>query len=166
MSSSVVPFSSCLQSFPASGSFPMSQLFTSGGQRIEASASASVLPMRCQAWKVLKTWVGSHPEEPKAGTRIDTCRSMSPAVLLTRAKRWKQLSCPQMDEWNSKMWSNHTAGQYSVLQRKGVLTHAATRMDLEGLLLSEATHKKTNPLVKVWVSYISPQSRQIPGDRK
>lgn len=71
-----------------------------------------------------------------------------------------------MDEWVSKMWSNHTAEQYSVLQRKGVLTHAATRMDLEGLLLSEATHKKTNPLVKVWVSYISPQSRQIPGDRK
>ena len=44
-SSSVIPFSSCLQSFPASGSFPMSQLFTSGGQRIGASASASVLAM-------------------------------------------------------------------------------------------------------------------------
>ena len=39
------PFSSCLQSFPASGSFPMSQFFTSGGQSIGASASASVLPM-------------------------------------------------------------------------------------------------------------------------
>ena len=45
ISSSVVPFSSCLQSFPASGSFPMSQFFASGGQRIEVSASASVLPM-------------------------------------------------------------------------------------------------------------------------
>jgi len=45
ISSSVVPFSSCLQSFPASGSFPMSQLFASGGQRIRVSASASVLPM-------------------------------------------------------------------------------------------------------------------------
>ena len=48
ISSSVVPFSSCLQSFPASGSFQMSQLFTSGGQRIGASASASVLPMNIQ----------------------------------------------------------------------------------------------------------------------
>ena len=48
MSSSVVPFSSHLQSFPASGSFPMSQLFTSGGQSIRASASASVLPMNIQ----------------------------------------------------------------------------------------------------------------------
>ena len=45
MSSSVVPFSPCLQSFPASGSFQMSQLFTSGGQSIGVSASASVLPM-------------------------------------------------------------------------------------------------------------------------
>ena len=45
ISSSVVPFSSCLQSFPASRSFPMSQFFTSGGQSIRASASASVLPM-------------------------------------------------------------------------------------------------------------------------
>ena len=49
ISSSVIPFS-CLKSFPASGSFPMSQLFTSGGQRIGASASASVLSMNTQDW--------------------------------------------------------------------------------------------------------------------
>ena len=48
ISPSVVPLFSCLQSFPASGSFPMSQLFTSGGQRI--GASASVLPMNIQDW--------------------------------------------------------------------------------------------------------------------
>ena len=48
ISSSVVPFSSCLQSFPASGSFLMSQYFTSGGQSIGVSASASVLPMNTQ----------------------------------------------------------------------------------------------------------------------
>ena len=50
ISSSVVPFSSCPQSFPASGSFPMSQLFPSGGQSIGASASTSVLPMNIQGW--------------------------------------------------------------------------------------------------------------------
>ena len=50
ISSSVVPFSSCLQSFPASESFPMSQFFTSSGQSIRASASASVLPMNIQDW--------------------------------------------------------------------------------------------------------------------
>ena len=48
--SSVFPFSSCLQSFPASGSFPVSWLFTSGGQSTGASASASVLPMPIQGW--------------------------------------------------------------------------------------------------------------------
>jgi len=53
ISSSVVPFSSCLQSFPASGAFPMSQLFTSGGQNIGASASTSVLPMNTQDWSPL-----------------------------------------------------------------------------------------------------------------
>ena len=46
----VIPFSSCLQSFPASGSFPMNQFFTSGGQSIGVSASASVLPMNIQGW--------------------------------------------------------------------------------------------------------------------
>ena len=48
ISSSVVPFSSCSQSFPASGSFPMSQFFASGGQSIGVSASTSVLPMNTQ----------------------------------------------------------------------------------------------------------------------
>ena len=50
ISSSVIPFSSCLQSFSASGSFPVSQFFTSGGQSIAASASASVLPMNIRDW--------------------------------------------------------------------------------------------------------------------
>ena len=54
ISPSVVPFSSCLQSFPASGSFQMSQLFTSGGQRIGVSASTSVLPINIQYWFPLR----------------------------------------------------------------------------------------------------------------
>ena len=53
ISSSVVPFSSCPQSFPASGSFQISQLFTSGGQSFQVSASASVLPMNTQDWSPL-----------------------------------------------------------------------------------------------------------------
>ena len=59
ISSSVVPFSSCPQSFPASGSFQMSQLFTSDGQSIEVSASTSVLPMKmlALAWSTIQlTW--------------------------------------------------------------------------------------------------------------
>ena len=57
ISSSVIPFSSCLQSFPASGSFLMSQLFASGGQSIAVSASTSVLPKDTQDWSALG-WTG------------------------------------------------------------------------------------------------------------
>ena len=57
ISSSVVPFSSCLQSFPASGSFQMSQFFALGGQNIGISASPSVLPMNIQDWFPLG-WTG------------------------------------------------------------------------------------------------------------
>ena len=57
ISSSVLPFSSCLQSFPASGSFSMSQFFTSGSQSIGVSASASALPMNTQDWSPLG-WIG------------------------------------------------------------------------------------------------------------
>ena len=57
ISSSVVPFSSCLQSFLASGSFPMSHLFTSGGQSIGVSALTSILPMNTQDWSHLG-WAG------------------------------------------------------------------------------------------------------------
>ena len=57
ISSSVIPFSSHLQPFPASGSFPMSQLFASDGQSIGASASTSVLPMNIQDWFPLG-WTG------------------------------------------------------------------------------------------------------------
>ena len=57
ISSSVIPFSSLLQSFPASGSFQISQFFTSGGQSIGVSASTSVLPMNIQDWFPLG-WTG------------------------------------------------------------------------------------------------------------
>ena len=56
ISSSVIPFSSCPQSFPASGYFPMSQLFALGGQSIGVSASTSVLPMNTQDWSL--GWIG------------------------------------------------------------------------------------------------------------
>ena len=67
--SSVVPFSSCLQSFPASGSFPMSQFFTSGGQSIGVSASASVLPMNIQDWSPLG-WTGLISLQSKGLSRV------------------------------------------------------------------------------------------------
>ena len=69
ISSSVVPFSSCPQSFPASGSFPMSQLFASGGQSIGVSASTSVLPMNTQDWSPLG-WTGWISLKSKGLSRV------------------------------------------------------------------------------------------------
>ena len=69
ISSSAVPFSSCPQSFPVSGSFPMSQLFTSGGQSIGVSASASVLPMNTQGWSPLG-WTGWISLQSKGLSRV------------------------------------------------------------------------------------------------
>ena len=69
ISSSVIPFSSCLQSFPDSGSFHMSQLFASGGQSIGVSASTLVLPMNTQDWSPLG-WTGLMSLQPKGPSRI------------------------------------------------------------------------------------------------
>ena len=69
ISSSVVPFSSCPQSFPKSESFPKSQFFTSGGQIIGVSASASVLPMNTQDWSPLG-WTGWTSWQSKGLSRV------------------------------------------------------------------------------------------------
>ena len=67
--SSFFPFSSCLQSFPAPGSLQTSQFFTSGGQRIGVSASASVLPMNTQGWSPLE-WTGWISLQSKGLSRV------------------------------------------------------------------------------------------------
>ena len=69
ISSSAVPFSSCPQSFSASGSFPMSQLFASGGQSIGVSASTSVLPMNTKDWSPLG-WTGWISLQSKGLSRV------------------------------------------------------------------------------------------------
>ena len=66
---SVVPFSSCPQSFPASGSFQMSQLFASGGQSVGVSASTLVLPMNTQDWSPLG-WTGWISLQSKGHSRV------------------------------------------------------------------------------------------------
>ena len=71
ISSSVIPFSSLLQSFPASGSFPMSQFFASGGQSIGVAASASVLPMNIQDWFPLG-WTGWMSLQSKGLSRVSS----------------------------------------------------------------------------------------------
>ena len=94
ISSSVVPFSFHLQSFPASGSFPVSQFFTWGGQSIGVSASASVLPMHSQDWFPLGRtgWISL---QSKGLSRIFN-HSSKASVLRCSAFFMVQLSHPYM----------------------------------------------------------------------
>ena len=95
ISSSVVPFSSCLQSFPASGSFPMTQFFTSGGQSIAVSASASVLPMNIQDWFPLG-WAGWISLQSKGLKSLLQHHSSKASILRHSAFFIVQLSHPYM----------------------------------------------------------------------
>ena len=95
ISSSVVPFSSCPQSFPASGYFPMSQLFTSGGQSVGVSASNSVLPMNTQDWSL--GWTGWISLQFKGLLRNLLQHHSSKASILQRSAFFiVQLSHPYM----------------------------------------------------------------------
>ena len=96
IASSVVPFSSCLQSFLASGSFQMSQFFTSGGQSIGVSASTSVPPMNIQDWFHL-VWTGWISLHSKGLSRVFSQHHSSKASILRRPAFFTvQLSHPDM----------------------------------------------------------------------
>ena len=88
ISSSVVPFSSCPESLPASESFPMSQLFTWGGQSTGVSALASFLPKKSQGWSPSE-WTGCISLQSKKS-------SISPLKIIPYLKSWTviSLSCP------------------------------------------------------------------------
>ena len=83
ISSSVMPFSSYLQSFPASGSFPMSQFFTSGGPSIAVSASASVLPMNIQDWSPFRWtgWISLQSRDSQESSPTPQFKSINSLVL-------------------------------------------------------------------------------------
>ena len=95
ISSSVVPFSSHLQSFPASGSFPMSQFFASGGQSIRVSASTSVLPMNIQDWFPLG-FTGWISLQSKGLSRVIQHHSSKASIIQHSAFFIVQLSHPYM----------------------------------------------------------------------
>ena len=83
VSSCVVPFSSCPQSFPASGSFQISQFFPSGGQSIGISASASVLPMNVQDWFPLgwTGWIPCSPADSQESSPTPQFKSINSLLL-------------------------------------------------------------------------------------
>ena len=100
ISSSVIPFSSCLQSFPASGTFQMSQFFASGGQR--GSALASVLPMNIQYWFPLglSSWISL---QSKRLSRVFSNNHSSKSSIFQRSVLFiVQLSYPYMITWTRR----------------------------------------------------------------
>ena len=95
ISSSVIPFSSCPHSFPASGSFQTSQLFASCGQSIGVSASASVLPMNIQHWSPLG-WTGWISSQSKGLSRVFSNTTVQKHHSLVLSFFTVQLSHPYM----------------------------------------------------------------------
>ena len=117
ISSSVVPFSSCLQSFQASGSFQMSQLFASGGQSIEVSASTSVLAVNTQDWSPLG-WTDWISLKSKGFSRVFSFEPQFKSInflvlsflysptLQSIHDHWKNHSLDQMDLcWQSNVYA-------------------------------------------------------------
>ena len=100
--SSVVPFSSCLQSFPALGSFPMSQLFASGGQGIGVSASTSALPMNIQDYSPLgwTDWFPCCPRDSQESSPTPQVKSINSSAL-------SFLSSPTLTSRHD-YWKNHS----------------------------------------------------------
>ena len=116
ISSSVIPFSSCLQSFPASGSFPMSQPFTSDGQSIGISASTSVLPMNIQDWFLYDGLVGSpcSPRDSQESSPTPQFKSINSSAfsflysstLTSIHDHWRNHSFDYMDNcWQSNVFA-------------------------------------------------------------
>ena len=67
---------------------------------------------------------------------------MFTAALFTIAKTWKQSKCPSTDEWIKRMWYIHTREYYSVIKKNKIMPFAATRMELETLILGEVSQKE------------------------
>ena len=95
ISSSVIPFSACIRSFPATRSFQMSQLFASGGQSVGVSASTSVLPMNMQDWSPLG-WTGWISLQSKGLSRVFSNTTVQRHQFQCSALFTVQLSHPYM----------------------------------------------------------------------
>ena len=87
--------------------------------------------------------LGIYPRDRGVLFRKDTCTPMFIAALSAIAKVWKEPKCPSMDEWIKKKWYIYTMEYYSAIQKDEILPFATTWMELEGIMLSEISQRKT-----------------------
>ena len=88
--------------------------------------------------------LGIYPRNTGVLFRRDTCTPMFIAALTTIAKVWKEPKCPSMDEWIKKMWYIYTMEYYSTIKKNEILPFATTWVELEGIMLSEISQRKTS----------------------
>ena len=74
----------------------------------------------------------------------DTCPAIFTTALFTIAEIWKQPKCPSTNKWINKMWYIHTVEYYSATKKNETLPFAAMRMDLENVMISKESQRKTN----------------------
>ena len=142
ISSSVIPFSSCPQSFPASESFPMSQLFAWGGQSIGVSALAPVLPKNTQDWSPLE-WIGWISLQSKGLSRI---------FSNTTVQKHQFFSTQLSSQSNSHPYMN--TGK----------TIALTRWTFVGKVMSLLLNKRYSPCEsKWWILNMKPKVSRTRG---
>ena len=90
--------------------------------------------------------LGMYPEKMKTQIQKDTRTPMFIAALFTIAKAWKQPKCPSTEEWIKKIRYIHTMEYHSAMKKNEIMPFAATRMDLEIIILSEVRKRKTNTI--------------------
>ena len=88
--------------------------------------------------------LGLHPRDTGVLFWKGTCTPVFIAALWTTAKVRKEPKCPSMDKWAKKMWCVYTMEYYSVIKKNEILPSATTWMELEGIMLSEISQRKTN----------------------
>ena len=87
--------------------------------------------------------LGIYPRDTGVLFRRDTCTPMFIAALSTIPKVWKEPKCPSMDEWIKKKWYIYTMEYYSLIKKNEILSFATTWLELEGIMLSEISQRKT-----------------------
>ena len=136
----------CSQPFPASGSFPVNQLFTPGSQSIGASASAWALPMNIQGWFPLEL-TGLIALQSKGLSEVFSSTTIwKNQFFSTHPSLWSsshivqnQPRCPLTEKWIKKVWYIYTMERDSVINKNEITPPAAPWMGLEILILSEVS---------------------------